>query len=483
MISLNDFKMTILRPLLRGEQPAVDAALTLFAAELDQPLDYLFESDRWDEVSGAAQRLANAGEALRAVLEKDGYGPDDVFHTDGGSVLALVHDRAIAERWVEAVERAVALATDLVTVSTLVLPVTTQQIVGGLYRAPRTVIGVPGVNDYQERINRYYGLDSPSTVPKEDAISQRRHFGEVVALAHSLLLRARESRQIVPFYEALPFAVRCASCRTRPAERLDTANTPVCGVCLRKRTVSRTASRAADLGRPALLWLEAVGLDRLLEQQRSVEAYRRVCREIGETLDLAIPSRVGATVLASGGGWMLLALPSGAALGAATSALEAIAVHYNMRPPTPIIVAAALGTEPDQFRALYDLLRQITAGLRRAADSGSCVLDVHILERDRPFGRFRKPYTVDEARRLVTGVALLKEQALPDQALSDLAEQAARGSAGLYYTFERSRLSGAGQDLLKRLERTWDVGSVGSGPGPRFYTMLSDALALAKLPD
>jgi hypothetical protein len=473
MISLPDFKTNVLAPLLRGEYPTKDVPLTLFAAELDYPLHYIFESNRWGEVSGASRRLASAGDKMRAILAKDGYGPDDMLHADGGSVFALVHDRPLAERWAEAVERAIALETDLVTVSTLIHPVTAQQLRNGLYGTPRSVIGVPGVNDYQERINRYYGLDSPSTVPREDLIAQRHHFAEVVALMHSLLIRARESRQVVPFYEALPFAVRCSSCRVRPAER--SSDGPICGVCLRKRN----EARAAQPERPALVWLEAAGLDRLLEQQRTVAAYRRVYREISEVLNMAIPNR--ATLLAASSGWTILALPGDEALDTATGALEAIALHYNLKPPTPFVAAVAMGTGPEPFRALFDLANRTALNLRRTIDAAACLLDVRVL--DRPFDRYRSPYTVDEARRLSAGVAALREARLREEAwpaFADLPEQAARGNAGLYYTFERSKLPAAAQDALKRLERLWEIGPA---PGPRFYAMLSDALALARLVD
>src|SRR5207247_1655601 len=127
-----------------------------------------------------------------------------------------------------------------------------------------------------ERINRYYGLTSPSTVPSADAILQRRHFGEVIALLHGLELRAKESRQVLPFYEALPFAERCASCKLRPAERLDTDSTPVCGVCLRKRS----EAQSPKLHKVGVIWLEAVGLQPLLEQQRSPASYQRLCSEL-----------------------------------------------------------------------------------------------------------------------------------------------------------------------------------------------------------
>src|SRR5258707_14960017 len=201
-----------------------------------------------------------------------------MLHSIGGRRLALCHDETLAQRWAEAIERAIAAETDIVTVSSALLTLTPQQIIGGLYRAPRSVIGVPGMNDYQERINKYYGLDSPSTVPKDDAVVKRRHFGEVVALMRMLLARSAEGREVVPFYEALPFSERCESCRVRPAETLD--NGPVCGVCQHKRR----EVQAGKIERAGIVHLSAVGLEKVLEAQRTPAAYRKVCVEMAETL-------------------------------------------------------------------------------------------------------------------------------------------------------------------------------------------------------
>ncbi|MCC7446705.1 MAG: hypothetical protein IT324_04775 [Anaerolineae bacterium] len=473
-IMLADFRTGVLGPLLRGERPTSSMPLALFAVQIDHPLRYLFESDRWDEVSGASKRLTRANEKMRAVLAADGYTTDDLLHADGGSLLALVHDQTVAERWSHAIQRAVALETDIVTVSTLAHPVTTDQLLNGLYRAPRAVIGVPGVSDYQQRINRYYGLDSPSTIPKEDTIAQRRHFGEVIALVHSLLIRAQESRQIVPFYESLAFAERCVSCGLRPAERL--ADDPICGVCLRKREETSADKHLPEAA--ALVWIEAVAFERLLEQQRAPLAYHRLYTAINEALHLAVPGRLGTTILASGGGWLLFAVPAAHALDAATSALEAVVLHYGLKPPTAFITAVALADALNQWRALADLVRHTLVPLRQASAGGECLLDVRLLGRDRAFDRFRKPYTVGEARRLTAGLTVLHEAPLPGDVFPQLPEQIARGNAGLYYTLERAKLSSAEQDTLRRLERAWDAGST---PGPRFYTLLADALALARL--
>src|SRR5260221_3439054 len=116
-LSLQAFKQTVLDPLLRGDAPAADIPVTLFALQLDNPLGYVLESERWDEVSGAAQRLARAGSRIREVLAADGYIPEDILHLTPGSVFALCHDAALAARWRDTIQRGVAQETDIITVS------------------------------------------------------------------------------------------------------------------------------------------------------------------------------------------------------------------------------------------------------------------------------------------------------------------------------------------------------------------------------
>jgi len=467
MTSLQDFKQNILGPLLRGEQPTADSTVSLFAAALDRPLDYIFESDRWDEISGASRRVARAGENLRSILASDGYAAGDLLHNTPNSILALCHDEAVAKRWAEAIERAVAQETDIVTVSTVVHSLPVPQLTQGLYRSPRSVIGVPGVNDYQERINRYYGLTSPSTVPGADGVAQRRHFGEVVALLHGLLNRAEESRQILPFYEALPFAERCTSCRTRPAEQLDRDGMPVCGVCLHKRS----EARSSRLDRAGIVWIEAMGLDQLLEQQRSPSSYQRLCSELNETLQKAAPSNTQVLTVSNGSiAWIASAAT---ALESATSALESITLHYGLRTPIAIAASVAFGPSSGAYRSLYKLAYETTSYIRRTAEGNTTMLDVRVA--GQPFDRLRKPFSLDEARQLAAGIALLRDANLPSDLFPDLATQLARGTASLYYTFERSKLPQATQQTLQRLERIWEIGSV---PGSRFFAMLSTMLAL-----
>jgi len=131
MLNAHDFKRSVLGPLLRGERPSGDFPATLFAAELNTPLDYLFESDHWNEVFGAGKRLMRAGDKLRAALAADGYSAQELLCVTPSGLLTLAPDPATAARWTEQIERAVAQETEIVTVSTIAQPCDTQQILAG----------------------------------------------------------------------------------------------------------------------------------------------------------------------------------------------------------------------------------------------------------------------------------------------------------------------------------------------------------------
>jgi hypothetical protein len=413
---------------------------------------------------------------VRSGFSSDGFTTNELLHSTGVEFLAACPDDATARRWCEAIERAVASETDLVTVSSAIQPFTYAQLIGGLYRAPRVVIGVPGMTDYQERINRYYGLESPSTVPKDDAVLERRHFGEVITLMDNLLQRSREARQIVPFYDSLPFSVRCASCGKRPAESIDSNDHPCCGVCQRKRNNGQINNAMDQIG---FVTLEFVGFDRLRTQQRTISNYRRLCLELTDVLRRAVDPKENkqslVTILSDGLGWIMIAVPVSSALETATTALERIGAHYGLKLPASVSAVVILAPTMAESRAAYTLSQQTLAHMRRMSESPTCSLDVRLT--GQPFDRFRKPYTLDESRQLISGIKFLREIKLPATAFAELPEQIARGSAGLYYTFESAKLGNLYKQSLQRLEREWDVGA---SPGPRYFSMFAAALAVAR---
>ncbi len=455
--------------LLRDEHATpTDDALTLFAAEVDDPCAYLFESESWLEVHGASRHLLAIGEQLRAALKAEGAA--DFLHADAGQIMTFVAavDQARLNPLQQAIERIAPETTGVVTISSVVQPLTVRQALEGLYRSPTNVIGIPGVNSYQGRINRYYGLDSPSTVPSVSAIAARRHFGETLTLIRQQLSAVRASQIIVPFYECLPFAERCASCRIRPAERLK-AHNPICGICYHKQ-IAAQPNATAHLS--ALIAVRVPGMSRLLEEQRTPAAYRRTASTVYGALQRAV----------AGSGALLLWLSDNSALLAASTrdVLEATSRLFvtfaaltrgSLKAPLvlSIGVAAGSGSPP----TLYRLAQQALAAALRSPDQNLSGLSLTSATRN---GAVEAPLYAPEAlMRLQDAANQFAAARFPPDTLTDLPAQIARGTASMYYVYARTRLDANLRRLLDQVEEEWGKDSV------RFYQALSDVITLQGL--
>jgi hypothetical protein len=379
--TLQDFKTRVLHPLLDDAPPTQTGPVFLFVASVDRPERYVFESDRWQDAIGGGRLLIRAGEKMAAALAAEGFLPTDFFHADGLGFFVLIHDSGLVERWRDLLGRTLAEATAIGTLSVASFALDAMQVHHGLYRTPTTVLGVPGVNDYQARINHYYGIEQPSVVPRGEAVSNRHHFGECLMAIRALRDRERESPCLVPFYDAPTFALRCETCRTRPAERFDRDLRPICGVCQTRREAG------GDLGAASrdLVWIEALGLERILADQRTGGAYRRLYMDIDETLRVAA---TGETLLC-GEGRILFAAEKG--LLAAINAMDAIRAQYDRKPPLPFAAVVTIGAAPAQ---LYRLAAQAIQTMARGTD----MFAIDVRRSGLPFDRFQKPLSIDEAR-------------------------------------------------------------------------------------
>ncbi len=439
--------------------PLTDDPITLFAAEVDDPYQYLFESDVWAETIGAGRQLLTLAEKLRVALPTG-----ELLHADAGRILTLMADPS--SDLLSRVARVPPELTGVVTLSAITYPLTVRGVFRGLYRAPLTVIGIPGVNNYQTRINRYYGLDSPSSVPSADAIAARRHFGEVVALSRILIGRARESRLIVPFYECLPFAERCRSCRVRPSERL-IEDIPICGICRRKRTA---VSGSAATAPPALIMLRVPARDRILEDQPTPAAYRRTATLLSEAIGRALTAGGSSSqILWLSGADALLAVPAGESMAVAARILGHFATslrgHFQGAAVLHAGIVAGVGTPRRSFAAVQGAL---TDAIRAGSEIGLRTGDA----RGTDLPSETTLYAVDDLARLGQTARQFAAAHFPADVFADLSGQIARGTASLYFAYGRARLDGEARRLIDSLEREWGRETL------RFYRALSDIVSL-----
>jgi hypothetical protein len=336
---------------------------------------------------------------------------------------------------------------------------------------------------HQARVNRYYHVESPSTVPPADRIAARRHFGEAVQLVRHLARRAHEERLLVPFYECLPLVERCASCRTRPAES-GVLGKPLCGICRRKREAVRTTEKTR--------WVAVIGArlpnaDRL--DQRTPGAYQRKASAIAEAWQSALFAAekrgVGVKIVWQSGDMAWLIAPAAEALPAAKELCQVFAATHITENPL-LCVGIALG----EFgaRALYTAARGAVAdALADMARSGSPgAIRVRLLNASRVYESVPDTdglrYTPDTLNRLHTAAQTLAVRHFPIDAFSDLpdilAQQTAQAAA-LYFEHSRTRLDDPARRLLDPLID--DFGTAWGGGTARFFHAMADVLGVQAL--
>ena len=203
--------------------PTTTGKRALLAADTDRTLDYVFESAKLPEIRGASVILngLNCEKAPKRIEEIDPSASK--IYADGGSLLyEVAADRA--PRIQRELEALYPRETGVATI-TCVYRVLSGPADEGIPTLSLDNAMLDDLSPFQrERIER--------------ADRQLDNFGAWVRLlGHDLRRRKREKR-FVPFIEAMPYAARCRSCRTRPAQRVyvdyDT-EWPRCPECAKKR--------------------------------------------------------------------------------------------------------------------------------------------------------------------------------------------------------------------------------------------------------
>ncbi len=469
--------------LLTDEPPVNDAPLIVCDAELDAPLHYIFESDgaeSWIEAIGAGRQLAALPNQLSAVLPAGSV----ILQADSGRIIALVPDSA-EPGWKARLARISPGMTGIVTLSLGVMRLTTRQVFGGLYRAPETVIGIPGMTVHQARVNRYYHVESPSTVPPADRIAARRHFGEAVGLVSHLARRACDERTLVPFYECLPLVERCGACRIRPAEP-GASGKPLCGICRRKR---EAAGKIAKSHWTAVIGIRLPNADHMLLDQRTPGDYKRMATTIAEAWHYAVfeaeKCGAGVKVLWQSGGAAWLIAPATEALAAAKALCHAF-VAARVPGNSSLCVGIALGEYG--ARTLYTAAHMTVAdALADSARSGNpgairvrLVNTAGIYEAVPDTDGLR--YTTDTLDRLHAAARNLATHHFPMDAFSELPDVLIRQTAqaaALYFDHTRTRLDDRARRLLDPL--IGDFGAAWGAGTARYFRAMADVFGVQAL--
>lgn len=242
-------------PLRQGhpEQIPQNPDIALLSADTDRTQEYVFESARLPEIRGASMLLDNLNRELipKRLDERFHLPPECFVYLGGGSVLALV-PASRAEDVARAIEELYLDETLLATITTAIYrPATIAEFEQGLFGQELSYPRVDAILKSlapieRNRLAEYFDPkgEHPGSFTAQQ-FAERGHFGQLVKWLGLELRRRKEQKVRTPFYETLPFAVRCASCNLRPASV--TVREPedqvreLCVVCERKQAGRRDA--------------------------------------------------------------------------------------------------------------------------------------------------------------------------------------------------------------------------------------------------
>ncbi len=548
-----------------------EADLALLSADIDRIQDYVFESERLPEIRGGSMLLAelNEGEAeleaetpqnIKGVFQKHGLPQDCVIYTGGGSLLALV-PASIASDLQKDIEELYPRRTKAATITCVQRMVTPEELLDGHksglnYEELLALRERLTDEEWQQRVVSYLSdVGEIQTAIGLEEFKRRRGFKQMRALIGAQLRRRKESKATAPFHEAIPFAMRCQSCQTRPAARiLDLFGEPwpLCPVCALKqegkysrksqwvaefegflkgegqelygRYYAQTDPRGIDiphdlseigqacLARPGyvgFIYADGDGVGSFVEEQSTLWEYRENSRKIKKAIQGAVyqalaeglqPCQVNRCdprgrvvgqvwihpfeVLTFGGDDALLLVPGDAAF---PTALRICQLFERSAPPRnghwPLTMSAgvAIADAHNPVRFLRDLADDLLekSAKRRAGEARTGAIDFQILKsqsmmggtveemRGSPPYRFEaagevlqlthRPYTLDEAARLLKTLKIFLAASFPRGQLQALAEALFQGrqASTLFYLYQSVRLGEKARAALQAMEREW----------------------------
>ncbi len=178
----------------------------LLAADTDRTQDYVFESARLPEIRGASTLLTrlNEEESVARIREIDGTA-QKIFVGGGGLLYEVAADRALAIQ--AALERLYPEATGVATISCVYREIP-ENVNNGVLTLAVAAENLAQLSEFEQR--RW----------KQQSCQRLNCFGAWVRLLGHDLRRRKQEKLRVPFVETPSHAMRCQSCRMRPAETI-----------------------------------------------------------------------------------------------------------------------------------------------------------------------------------------------------------------------------------------------------------------------
>lgn len=437
----------------------------LLSADADRVSDYVFETPGLPEMRGASAQLTRLND-IKEIWQAAGIPEELCIYAGGGSVVALL-PASIADRIAQQIARRYPQETGAATVTCVTLPVT------------------------------------PTDV--------RQHFGELVRTAGERLRAAKGQKELLPFFETLPFVRRCDACRKRPATTfLEYENQPSearCRVCADKGQRGKalrtqwhielgveypqdleTIGKAAN-GSIGIIYADANGLGDWIQAADTLAEFKRrssgVKKAVNEALLEALRTKCAGLpfeVILVGGDDVLLITPASVALDVAASLCEqfAAAMGDEQKTMSAGVVIADHHTPVYFLRRLAEQLLKQT----KRQQPGVGAVDFLVLKSQgtrslaeawetfsfetpkETLTLHHGPYTLTDLKVLLEQVRAGKEINYPRSQLYGLRDTFKQGrqASALAFLYQQARSTVEVKEFLRQVAAYWSVQDLETPP-------------------
>jgi len=217
--------------------------LALLSADTDQIKQYVFESAGLPEVRGASMLLAELNKnGIKQLFAERNLPGDCIIYADGGGLVAIV-PKSEAPTLQREIQGLYPRETGLATITCVWRAVTPQELLEGFQAGGLSHDGLLALKErlsgeeWKRIADYYHQPDEEEPEVTLEQFQRKKNFGEMVRLMGIELRKAKESKELTPFHECIPFAFRCASCQMRPASgfvEVRGDRRQFCNVCARK---------------------------------------------------------------------------------------------------------------------------------------------------------------------------------------------------------------------------------------------------------
>lgn len=207
--------------------------LAIILGDVDQVKSYVYETTRLPEIRGASEILNELNDKKLVEIFERNLSKECLIYNGGGSFLAVASS-SIAEDLSNDIQRSYLTYTKTATISCVSHPVGYLEFSRGLMPyADESIQELNGIGIGKWLLESHFGQDRNKWI-------ERKNFGEFVSNLSVELVRKKDRKECIPFFEALPVGKRCQSCGKRVATEKDKISPDepeefICEICKVKR--------------------------------------------------------------------------------------------------------------------------------------------------------------------------------------------------------------------------------------------------------